>query len=122
MRNLFAQGVRLHLSDAEPGSSAALLVGLSRTSIGGAPLPYSLTPLGFSGCQLLTSLDAWVPVLIGTTGTSRGYAYFDIHNPLATGTPWVTLYGQWVSLGFGPRRQERCRPRCSGSTEKWTTT
>lgn len=101
MRNLFAQGVRLHLSDAEPGSPAALLVGLSRTSIGGAPLPYSLNPLGFSGCQLFTSIDAWVPVLAGTTGTSRGYAFFDIPNPLATGTPWVTLYGQWVSLGLG---------------------
>jgi hypothetical protein len=91
---------RVHLSDAEPGSPAVLLLGLSRTTFAGKPLPIALSPLGFAGCSLFTSIDEAIPVTVGAAGKERGYGWVDL--TLATpGLSRFTLHGQWLVLGTG---------------------
>lgn len=52
-----------HMSNIGPGSATMMaLVGLSRTSTGGAPLPLPLTLAGMPGCELAVSLDGIAPV------------------------------------------------------------
>ncbi len=103
MRQLGSIGVRLHLHDAEPGSSAVLLLGLSRTQLGnGTPLPVRLDALGFPGCSLHTSVDMFLTVPVGAAGLARGYAFVDLMLPLATpGNETLVLHGQWLALGSG---------------------
>ena len=43
------QGIRIHLSQAEPGAPAALMLGSSNTTHLGVPLPAKLDPDGFPG-------------------------------------------------------------------------
>ena len=101
LSDLGASGIRLHLSSAPPGAAAALLVGLSSTSWLGGTLPLPLSSIGFPGCELATSSEIQVPVLTGTTGTSRGYASFDVPFALRTGFGTLALHGQWLVLGSG---------------------
>ncbi len=67
----------------------------------GVPLPFSVSSLGFTGCNLYTSIEVSPAVATGTTGINNGYAFFHIPFPLATGTPQVTLNGQWLVVGTG---------------------
>jgi hypothetical protein len=61
---------RVLLAGVPNGSAAALVVGVSRTSIGGVPLPVSLAFLGAPGCALLTSGELVVPLpVVNGTGT-----------------------------------------------------
>jgi hypothetical protein len=101
IRDVGGTSTRLHLSGAPPGSPAALVLGLSRTSYAGIPLPMPLQPFGFPGCLLYTSPDLFLMTNTGSAGVARGYAFVDVPIPLATpGT--FTLYGQWLSFGSGP--------------------
>ncbi|MEC4688677.1 MAG: hypothetical protein VST64_10290, partial [Nitrospirota bacterium] len=52
MRDLGAKGARITVYDANPGSPALLLAGVSRESFGAIKLPLSLDPFGFPGCKL----------------------------------------------------------------------
>ncbi len=90
---------RIHLAGGEPGGSAVLLVGFSRTSWAGLSLPAALP--GFPGCQLLVSPDAVVLVSV-ETGRRAGYAGVDLPLPLAAPQlASVTLHGQWIAFGNG---------------------
>jgi hypothetical protein len=103
MRQLGTSGVRLHLSGAEPGGSAVLLLGLSRTHLGdGTPLPLPLDALGFSGCALQTSVELLAAVPVGSAGLARGYTSSDLNLPLALpGRERFALHGQWLAVGSG---------------------
>ncbi len=93
---------RIHVHGGEPGGSAVLLLGLSRTSFFGLPLPHSLSGLGFTGCELLVSPNVGVAVSLGCERLARGYGFVDLPLPLnTTGTNAVTVYGQWLALGSG---------------------
>lgn len=89
---------RVHLSGALPGEAALLLLGLSRTSWAGHPLPLRLDAHGLPGCALHTAIDVYLPVATGTTGVSSGYARVDLPRPL-TGAGGLTLHAQWLMLG-----------------------
>ncbi|MBL9078436.1 MAG: FG-GAP repeat protein [Planctomycetes bacterium] len=52
-----------------PGQIVVWILGMSQTSAGGQSLPLSLSGLGFTGCQLLVSLDALTAAVIGGDGT-----------------------------------------------------
>jgi hypothetical protein len=96
-------GVRLHLTRAEPGNSAVLLLGLSRTQWLGLPLPLPLDALGFPGCSLHTSVEVFASVTVGQVGLDRGYGFADLNLPLALpGRERFALHGQWLALGSGP--------------------
>lgn len=96
IRTVEPKSTRLHLSGGEAGGVGVLLAGVSRTSWSGIPLPFPLSQFGFPSCVLLTSVEAAVPITLGTTGLAAGYGYFDIPLPLsATGLP---LHGQWLTL------------------------
>jgi len=92
-----SDGVRIHLSGAPPAAPALLLLGTSSTSWQGQALPLSLAPLGLVGCQLQTSVEVAVPVVTGTLGIERGYAFVNVPAPLGAGFG-VALYGQWLVL------------------------
>ncbi len=93
---------RIHLSGASTGQPALLCLGLSRTQWGGARLPLSLGSLGFQGCLLQTSVEAFALVPTGTAGNSAGYTFAELPLPLARlGPGWATLYGQWLALDVG---------------------
>lgn len=81
----------IHLTGASPGTPAALLVGLSSSSWGGAPLPLQLDAFGFPGCRLYTSIDAVVAAGTGV-GLDAGLASAQV--PVLT----VPLFGQWATL------------------------
>lgn len=100
MRDLGGKAARITVYDANPGSPAVLLVGLSRTSFGATPLPLALDPFGFAGCKLFTSIDLMLPTTTGSTGLSKGYASFDLPVSLAAAGK-VTLHAQWLSAGSG---------------------
>jgi len=100
LRDLGAAGFRIHLSDAESGAPAALVLGISRTTWAGRSLPLSLTEYGFPGCSLFVSMDAIFFAQTGTSGVGRGYASLDLPWPLAY-PGGFTLYGQWISFGTG---------------------
>ena len=103
LRNLGSNGVRIHLSGAEPGRPAALLLGWSRSTYLGQPLPMPLYPLGFpDGSMLYTSIDAMVGVTTGTTGIASGYAYVDL--PLRPTDPGsLTIHAQWLCFDAAHR-------------------
>jgi hypothetical protein len=56
-----------------PGNagSAALLIGLSRTSWNGNPLPLALAPYGMSGCSLLVSIDDSLSAPVAQDGSAN---------------------------------------------------
>lgn len=95
-----ASGALVHLSEAPPGASAALLLGVSDTSWAGQPLPWSLDNFGLPGCSLQTSVEATVPTVTGIQGTSFGYAGFTVPLPLNAGLG-ADVHAQWVVLGAG---------------------
>jgi len=102
LRDLGTGGVRIHLSGAEPGQPAALLLGLSRTLWAGLSLPLGLDPFGLPQAALLVSPDLLLWTTAGIAGTSRGYAYHDLPIPLAVPPGTFTLHGQWLCLGSNP--------------------
>jgi hypothetical protein len=63
-------------------------------------LPFSLAPLGFTGCSLRVSIEEALVVTAGTTGNASGYAHLDLSLPTRA-TGGFVLHGQWLSLGLG---------------------
>ena len=62
-------------------------------------LPFPLDGLGLPGCSLLTSAQWPVPVHLGSSGISAGYAAVDLPGTLGTGQGTFTAYAQWLCLG-----------------------
>lgn len=85
-------GARIHVSDASPGVPCALLLGLSSISFSGTPLPWRLGALGFPGCTLQTSIEAFATTTTVGGGLDRGSAWC-----LVPRLP-VPLCGQWAVL------------------------
>jgi hypothetical protein len=90
-------GTRIQLSGGAPGGTGVLVVGLSRTSWLGWPLPFPLSPFGFPSCSLFTAVDLAIPAPIGSgPGNQAGYGFIDVPHLLgANGTP---LHAQWLVL------------------------
>ena len=99
--DLGAQGVRVHVSDAPPGAPSALLLGDSNRAWNGIPLPIKLSPLGFTNCELQTSVLVALPTVSGTQGGAAGYGSVDAPLPFALTGGRATLYAQWLVLGQG---------------------
>jgi len=99
--DLGAQGVRVHASNAPPGAPSVLLVGDSDRTWHGIPLPIKLSPLGFTDCELRTSVLLALSTVTGTRGAASGYGFVDVPLPLASSGSTGTLYAQWLVLGSG---------------------
>jgi hypothetical protein len=95
-----ATGLRIHLSGAEPGAPALLLLGLSRTNFGSVPLPLPLDPFGFAGCLLHVAPDVGFPFSAGRAGNDAGYAGLDLPVTLAS-TGGFEVFAQWIGFGQG---------------------
>jgi hypothetical protein len=100
--DLGPSGVRVHASDAPPAAPSVLLVGDSDRTWQGLPLPLKLSALGFTNCELRTSVLVALPTVTGTQGGARGYGSVDVPLPIV-GTGRGTLYAQWLVLGQGPQ-------------------
>jgi len=90
--------VRFTVSDTAPGALCVLQIGLSDQSLNGLPLPAQLDPMGFPGITVLTSWEATLCTVAGTTGIDRGFASFNMPLPPGriidnSGTP---MYAQWI--------------------------
>lgn len=98
MRDLPGQPVRWTLSDAPADTPSMLLLGLSDTSYGSLALPAPLDPFGMSGFTLLTSAQAIVPCITGSTGAAAGYAQVDLALPpnRVLGTTGLPVFAQWL--------------------------
>ncbi len=73
-------------------SPLALVIGASRTSWFGLPLPLDLGSVGAPGCALLVALDATA----NTTGMAGGTAQIPLSIPDDMSLGGVTLHLQWV--------------------------
>ena len=83
------------LSKASSNAPALLLLGTSKDSYLGVPLPLNLQFAGAGGCQLLTDIGAMVPVTTIGGGPGTGSATVGTPIPAVTvfiGTP---LFAQW---------------------------
>ncbi|MCI0587402.1 MAG: hypothetical protein L0323_11235 [Planctomycetes bacterium] len=86
------------LSDALPGASATLVVGVSDSSWLGASLPASLSSLGLgTSCSLLVSVD----VVVSATVDAAGTATVGIPLPSAAGFAGASAFAQWGVLDPG---------------------
>jgi hypothetical protein len=94
-------GLRIHLSGAEAGAPALLLLGLSRTNFGSVPLPMPLDPFGFVGCLLHVAPDVGFPFSTGRAGNDAGHAGLDLPVTLSS-TSGFEVFAQWIALGQGP--------------------
>lgn len=75
-------GEQLHVwfsSLAGTSRPAVMFIGTSQTSFGGASLPLDLSPYGFPGCKLWTSIDAMVA---GSTDASGVLGRFGVYLPI----------------------------------------
>ncbi len=81
-------GVRL--SDALPGAGALLVIGASRTSWSGIPLPLDLTWFGMPGCKLAVSYD-WG---VNASADAGGVAQWSFGVPTDPGLIGVRFYNQ----------------------------
>ena len=73
-------------------SPLALVIGASRASWFGLPLPLDLGSVGAPGCALLVALDATA----NTTGMAGGTAQIPLSIPDDMSLGGVTLHLQWV--------------------------
>lgn len=63
------------IDTGKPLSFTALMIGFSRTSLGGVPLPIDLSLIGAPGCSLLVSQDATIPTRVGGSGIATVSLY-----------------------------------------------
>lgn len=82
----------IDLANVAGGSTAFLLLGFSRSDLGGAPLPL---PLG-GGCDLLVSTNASFPVRATAGGPGAGTATLPITVPADAGLDGLVFYTQWA--------------------------
>ena len=68
-------------------------IGTSKTTWGGIPLPFDLTPLGGAGCSIYTDGAAVLPGQTDATGT-LGRIRYDVPIPADPSTNGVQLYTQ----------------------------
>lgn len=82
----------INLSGAAPVTPAALAIGTSFTNFGGVPLPFDLTPLGWTGCTAYVNHV----VVLGTATDAAGNATLPIGIPM--GSNGVRIYTQWINV------------------------
>lgn len=80
----------VNLSDGTPTAPSALLVGLSKTSWNGQPLPFDLGVFGATGCKLHTDIVITLPKITGGTGA----ASYSIPTPGSLAYNNVSLFVQ----------------------------
>jgi hypothetical protein len=81
------------LAGAPPGAPCLLILGASKTFLGGSPiLPLSLAPFGAPGCSLLAEF----PVLVQTAASGLGTV--SVTTPIPNSIPLLlrTFFGQWA--------------------------
>ncbi len=87
----------IELSGARPASAAVLILGTSRTSFAGMPLPLALGPFGITGCTLYTNILSGLGAATGTGGTAKVLLPIP-NNPVLAGG---LLYSQWLAVDPG---------------------
>jgi hypothetical protein len=85
---------QLDLSQGRKSSGAAMLLGFSKTSWAGIPLPFDLGLLGAKGCDLLVSWDILVPTVTDASGDAA------VRLPLPAGKDMLgaTFHSQFLVL------------------------
>jgi hypothetical protein len=86
----------LSLSNLRPQSSAAMLLGVSRTQLGTLTLPLDLTSLGAPGCSLYTNDTMIFAVATGNGSTTWGFTM-----PYLPAMEGFTFYNQLLVLDPG---------------------
>jgi len=104
----------LNLSGAPANTGAFLGIGLSSTSSTLGPLPFSLEPLGGTGCSVLMSADSFVLRVVDGLGTTTGslsipnvpafvstrlFAQYLVIHPTANTLGMVVTAGSNIFLG-----------------------
>ena len=88
---------RMELSRARPSSAAILILGASRKTFAGIPLPLALDPFGITGCTLYTNILTGIGAATGTNGSAQ--ALLPVPNsPILSGGG---IYTQWLILDQG---------------------
>ncbi len=85
------------LQGASPGRPALLLLGASRTTWNGLPLPFPLAVVGAPGCELLAAGD--VTIVVATGGA--GEAQVTLTVPPVQDLVGAELFGQWAVRAAG---------------------
>ena len=96
MRPVLGQTARVDLVSA-PTSAAWAMIGWSNTMIGTIALPFTLSPLGMTGCDLWQSAAA---IDLGMAPTGPDSATFSLALPNAAGLLGVHVFVQ--ALVFAP--------------------
>ncbi len=89
-----------HLNNATGGAPSILLLGVSKTSWAGIPLPFDLGPFGAPGNYLRCSAQTFVPFTASGSGPGKGKADFLISS-VPSAAKGYTLYSQWMILDKG---------------------
>jgi hypothetical protein len=97
MRALETTGTRITVHDGPEGSTAILLLGISRSAFGGLVLPAPLAPAGFPGCFLQTSIEVPLMRRTGVEGIAAGYTFVDL--PAAPAAGGALVHAQWLCVG-----------------------
>jgi hypothetical protein len=87
-------GYALGLRNAVGGSGAVCLVGTSMTAMGSLTLPFDLSPLGITGCQLHTDILISAGIATGSGGT----ATFPFPVPSSTVLKGLAVTSQWAFI------------------------
>lgn len=92
-------GLRLAVASDRPSALAVLVAGTSLVSHAGIALPYSLEPIGWTGCRLDVGPE-FSAALVLSAGVHGGYGACDFARvPVASGGQ--RLFSQWLVLDSG---------------------
>ncbi len=87
---------QVHVANIPGLRNVWLFTGKSKTSWGKLPLPFDLSPLGFSGCKLYTDV-VFVTHSLSQGGTgNNGYAFVTLSIPAFPGFAGTKIYFQWM--------------------------
>ncbi len=89
-----------HLHNATGGAPAILLLGVSKTSWSGIPLPFDLGPLGAPGNLIRCSGEAFAASVAAGSGPGKGKADFVVPS-IPSAAKGLHLYSQWMVLDKG---------------------
>jgi len=93
-RPVINKSFNVQLSAAKASTGAGLIIGASDQIWGAIKLPFDLTILGATGCNLLSSVDALIPTAVD----AQGNAQIPLALPNQTVFVGTDLFSQWLVI------------------------